>query len=114
MIAPAGVPVSLIALFDGANPARVAMSLYDDSGASPSLISGPLLMTPVVGNAYRSKVTFANGKTYIAFMGVYTDGTFTVLDPSFTDQEQAFSISAQYLTPPVQDVVGLVDCGGNT
>lgn len=113
MILPAGIPVSLTALFDGANAARVAMSLYDDSGSSPSLVSGPALMTPVVGNLFRSKVTLTGGKSYIAFMAVYTDGTFTSLDPVFSVQEQATAISAQY-PPPVQSVIGVVDCGGNS
>lgn len=112
MILPAGIPVNVSACFDGATAANVAMSVYDDSGTSPSLLSGPTLMTPVVGNAYRAKFTPVGGKLYVIFMGVYTSGAFSSLDPAFSAQQQSLAVQAQYTTPPVQDVIGVVDCNG--
>lgn len=114
MIVPAGIPVNVAACFNGATAAFVAMSVYDDTGASPSLVSGPALMTPVVGQGYRSKFTPTGGKLYLIFMAVYTNGGFGTLDPAFAELQQIQAVQAQYLTPPAQDVVGIVDCGVNS
>lgn len=61
----------------------VAMSVYDDSGASPTLVQGPSAMVNVVGNMYRAKFTPSANKTYLIFKAVYTSGAFTTLDSTY-------------------------------
>lgn len=109
-IIPASLPASFSAQFSAATPAYVAMSIYDDSGASPVLTQGPALMANVVSNIYRGKFTPTAGKTYVAVMAVYTDGTFTTIDTAFTEVTQTFM--AQNLPVP-QSVTGVVNCEGN-
>lgn len=111
MLLPAGVPLSFTAVFDSPS-LFVALSVYDDSGASPVLAQAPAAMAVVVGNVYRGKYTAAPGKSYIVVMAVYTSGAFTTLDPAYA--QQAVGVNAQYLTPPTQNVIGVVDCGGNS
>lgn len=115
-LAPAGLPINLPAVFPGANPAFVAMSVYDDTGTSPVLLLSPVLMAPVHADCYRGKFTPLVGKLYVAYMAVYTDGTFTTLDAAFAVYQQAFSVQGQYLTPSAGQLVGQVagdaGCGG--
>lgn len=120
-LAPSNVPLSFEVTFD--NPSlHVAMSVYDDSGVTPTLISGPLPMLNVVGNTYRAKFTGASGKNYIIFKAVYTDNSFTTLSPDYSQGSE--SIVVQDITPSgpgnvqgqviglVTDntVIGLVNC----
>lgn len=113
MLLPAGIPANFTAIFNNPTPAFVALSVYDDTGLTPVLLLSPTAMNQVTSNAYSGKFTPAAGKLYVVFMAVYTDATFTTLDNSFKTAEQAVPVVAQYLTPPVQNVVGLVDCGGD-
>lgn len=110
MFLPAGISANFTAVFASANPAFVAMSVYDDSGPTPQLLLSPVAMNLVKGNVYSQKFTPQTGKLYVVFMGVYTDATFVTLDPSFATAEQAFSVSAQYFNPAVASIVGTVDC----
>lgn len=71
----------------------VAMSVYDTSGISPVLVSGPAAMTSVVGNTYIGKFTPVNPKEYLIFKAVYTDGTLTTLSPDYSQSSE--SIIAQ-------------------
>lgn len=109
MFLPAGIPSSLTAVFNNPNPLFVAMSVYDDTGASPVLLLSPFAMTQVRSNVYRAKFTPASGKLYIAFMAVYTDATFATLDSAFSAVEQAVSVTAQNIFPTPQSVVGYVN-----
>lgn len=72
-----------------ANNLNVAMSVYDDSGGSPSLVQGPTAMDVVVGNMYRAKFTPDPAKTYLIFKAVYTDGTLTTLDSSYNSGSES-------------------------
>ncbi len=115
MLVPAGIPVNFTAIFDDPTPANVAMSVYDDSGSEPVLLLSPEAMSQVAGNAYRGKFTPEAGKLYVVFMAVYTNTSFNAFDPAYEASQQAVPVVAQYLTPPVQSVVGTVDCnGGNS
>lgn len=67
----------------------VAMKVFDDSGASPSLLT-TLPMTVFVGNSYRAKYTPAGGKTYLVHKAVYTDGTYTTLDSDYSAGTESF------------------------
>ncbi len=110
-LVPAGVALSFEVTFDQPS-LPVAMTVYDDSGANPVLLLSPFPMRLVYGNTYRAKFTPADGKSYILIKGVYTDGTFTDLDPSYSQGSE--SIYAQYINGQPGggtscDVVGIVD-----
>lgn len=85
----------------------VAMSVYDDSGGSPSLIQGPSAMTNVVGGTYRGKFTPAADKQYVVFKAVYTDGTFTTLHPDYSQSSETIVTA-----PAGADAVNVVKVGG--
>lgn len=110
MICQAGIPVNVTAIFTGPTPTNVAFSVYDDTGTLPSLVDSPIVMAQVAGNAYRAKFTPLPGKLYVIFMAAYTDGTFTSLDPTYAAIQQAVAIAPLPLMPPVQAVVGIVEC----
>lgn len=116
-IAPAGVPLTFEATFD-ADDLFVAMSVFDDSGEEPVQVLAPTAMDLVVGNTYRAKFT-AESKNYIILKAVYTNGSFTTLDPTYPQQSE--SIVAEYLNSSsggpilgfvdnLNPVVGLVNC----
>lgn len=90
-LAPAGVPLSFEVTFDSPS-LNVAMSIFDDTGASPVLISGPLVMTHVVNNTYRGKFTGAEFKNYIIIKAVYTDNTFTTLSPDYSQGSESIVV----------------------
>lgn len=110
MLIPAGIAVPFSAVFVGANPARVAMSVYDDSGSSPSLLLAPFLMNHTVGDVYSAKFTPVTNKSYVIVMAVYTDGTFTTVDGAFP--AQSAGANAQYISVPLQSMVGRVENTG--
>jgi hypothetical protein len=114
MLFPAGIPVNFTAVFNNPTPSRVALSVYDDTGATPVLLLSPVAMNQVNDNVYSGKFTPENGKQYVVFMAVYTDATFVTLDNSFKTAEQSVSVIAQYLTPQVQGVIGKVSCEGQS
>jgi hypothetical protein len=121
-LAPAAVPLSFEVTFDSPS-LYVAMSVYDTTTGSPTLISGPTAMQVLVGNTYFGRFTAAAGRAYVIFKAVYTDGTFTVLRTDYAQGTE--SIFAMEFPSPedipsncpiiglVQNpspVIGLVDC----
>ncbi len=91
----------------------VGMSVYDDSGPTPVLVAGPTAMLLVANYTYRGKFTVDLNKNYVIIKAVYTDDTYETLSPDYAQGSE--SVYAQYLTPPVQSVVGVIDCsGGNS
>lgn len=113
MICQVGIPVNFTAVFDGPTPANVAFSVYDDTGVTPVLLNSPVAMAQVAGNSFRGKFTPLAGKLYVVFMAAYTDTTFSSLDPTYAAIQQAVSLSPLTLLPPAQNVVGIIQCGGN-
>lgn len=108
MILPAGVPASFAT--SGNDPSlSIGLSVYDNSGASPELVYGPVLMTRFVGNAYQGKFTPLAGKTYLVFIAVYTDDSLENLASGY--EEQVESITGANLIASIQNVVGTIDCG---
>lgn len=105
-LAPAGIPLSFEVTYDR-DDLNVGMSVYDDTGSVPVLLLSPFAMLLVAGNTYRGKFTPQNGKSYIIIKAVYTDDTLTTVDEDYGQGSE--SIYSQYLTQPVQSVVGLVD-----
>lgn len=81
-LAPSGVSLTFEVTYDqpGLN---VAMSVYDTTGVSPSLVSGPTAMALVVGNTYYGKFQGSQGHTYVIYKAVYTDNTFTTVDTDY-------------------------------
>lgn len=113
MLLPAGISANFTAVFNAPTAAFVALSVYDDSGDAPVLLLSPVQMKQVKDNVFSGKFTPAAGKLYVVFMAVYTDATFGTLDPAFKTAEQSVPVTGQYLTPPVQSVVGVVACGND-
>lgn len=108
MLILAGISAAFSAVFVGADPAKVALSVYEVTGASPSLLLSPVLMKPVVGGSYSGKFTPDGGKSYVVVMAVYTSGAFSALDTDYDPQVAA--VNAEYLSHPVQSAVGVVNC----
>lgn len=70
---------------------NVAFTVLDDSGPTPVAIGAPAAMLNVMGGMYRAKFTPEFGKTYLVFMGVYTDNTFTTLQEGYFTASDAFT-----------------------
>lgn len=83
-----GVNCSFEVTFDSPS-LPVAMSVYDDSGVTPTLVQGPSAMLNVVGNTYRGKFTPTDGKQYIIFKAVYTNGSYTTLSPDYSQGSES-------------------------
>lgn len=105
---PAGVSLNFEVTFDVPG-LPVAMSVYDVSGVSPILVSGPTAMFAVVGNTYGGKFTALEAKSYIIVKAVYTDGTFTTLSSNYSQGSE--SIVAENLNGSSTNgaVIGIVD-----
>ncbi len=67
----------------------VGMSVYDDSGGSPSLVGSITTMDFVIGGTYRAKFTPSANKTYLIIKAVYTDGTLTTLHPDYNASSES-------------------------
>ena len=117
-LAPAGVSLSFEVTYDSPS-LYVAMSVYDDSGVSPVLISGPSAMLNWAGNSYRGKFTANPGISYLILKAVYTDGTFTTLSSNYSQGSE--SIKSEYLQDTIgncsiigfinnTEIIGLVNC----
>lgn len=88
--APFGVPLSFEVTLDPSLAGLVAMTVYDDSGASPALVAGPTAMALFQGGTFRAKFTASAGKPYLVVKSVYTDGTFTTLDTNWEAGSESF------------------------
>ena len=110
-LAPVGVSLTFEVTFD--SPAlHVGMSVYDNSGVSPVLVSGPALMNNLVGNTYQGKFTPPSAKPYIIFKAVYVDSGLTTLSPDYSQGSE--SIIGQVFSQPSTNstgctIVGLVE-----
>lgn len=77
-----GVPLSFEVTFD--NPSLfVGLAVFDDSGVSPIQVGLVIPMLNFSGLSYRGKFTPTAGKSYVFNKSVYTDGTYTTIDPSY-------------------------------
>ncbi len=122
-IAPVSVACSFEVTYDSPS-LHVGMSVYDDSGVSPVLVSGPSAMAHVVGNTYRAKFTPPAERPYIIFKAVYTDSGLTVLDDNYSQGSESIiaqstggastsnstGCSVVGVIDSNQSVVGLVNC----
>ena len=109
MLLPAGIPAGFSAVFGGATDANVAMTVFDVT-ASPSVAQAAAVMTPTIAAlSYFGRFTPQPGKIYQVFIAVYTDDTFATVNDSY--EPVFYDVTALYFNPPVQDVVGIVECG---
>jgi hypothetical protein len=60
------------------------------------------------GNSYFGRFTPLAAHQYIAFIAVYTDGTLTVINPSYDQETQTFEAMNWTVLPPVSTSVGVV------
>lgn len=95
-IAPANVACSFEVTFD-ANNLHVAMSVYDVTGSTPTLVQGPSAMQLVADYTYQGKFTPDAGSKYVIIKAVYTDNTFGTLSPDYAQGSE--SIVGQDFTP---------------
>lgn len=107
-LAPAGVALTFEVTFDSPS-LHVGMSVYDNSGANPVLVSGPSVMTNVVGNTYQGKFTPNLPKPYIIFKAVYTSSALLTLDPNYSQGSE--SIIAQVFSQPTSNSTGCTIVG---
>lgn len=102
-LAPSGVPLTFEVTFDR-DDLFVGMSVYDNSGVNPVLVSGPAIMSSVVGNTYQGKFTAPLPRPYIIFKAVYTDEELTTLSEDYSQGSE--SIIAQSLPQPTSNSAG--------
>lgn len=110
-LVPAGIALSFESTFNDPT-LSVALVAYDTTGVTPVLIAGPTEMDLVYGNTYSGKFTPLAGRSYVIVKSVYTDGTFTVLDPTFSaGSESIFAENIPTTTGSTagNNVVGIVD-----
>ncbi len=108
MLLPANVSSSFVTSSN--SPALfVGLSVYDNSGSNPALISGPTRMTNFAGNAYQGKYTPAVGN-FLILMAVYTDSSLTTLAPGYEQDVVSVTSVDLAFNVPVNSVVGYVDC----
>lgn len=102
----------------------VGMSVYDTSGSSPVLVSGPTAMMNVVGNTYYGSFIGVNNKSYVIYKAVYTDNTFETLDGNYSQGTESIvvetpggggggsSSSCEVIgvIVPNNTLIGLIDC----
>lgn len=106
MLLPANVSSSFVT--SGNSPSLfVGLSVYDNSGGNPVLVSGPTRMTNFAGNAYQGKYTTDIGN-FLVLMAVYTDSSLTTLMPGY--EQDVVAVTSMNLNVPVNGVVGYVDC----
>lgn len=122
-LAPAAVSLTFEVTYDSPS-LHVAMSVYDTTSSSPSLVSGATAMDNVVGYTYIGKFTPELNHTYLIFKAVYTDNTFDTLDTDYAAGTE--SIVAENISGgggggsgggavigfvlPSPTVIGLVQC----
>lgn len=111
-LAPANVVCSFEVTYDSPS-LHVGMSVYDDSGASPVLVSGPSVMAHVGNNTYRAKYTPDLDKLYVIIKAVYTDSGLTTLDDNYAQGSESIVSrdigGGSSVASAGCDVVGIVD-----
>lgn len=104
MIIPANISYGLSANFADSG-LFAGMKIFNTSTGAPVQITGLpgmvnniLPMTNVgVSNTYAAQFTGVNGNTYLFQFDVYTDGTYTAVDPAYPEQSK--TAYASFLKP---------------
>lgn len=108
-LAPAGAPISCEVTFDS-GALDVAMSVFDTTSGTPILVSGPTAMALVVDYTYFGIFTPVAGHSYVVLKAVYTDDTYTTLDPNHSQASESFYSQAQGGSGGGTDSPSLVGC----
>lgn len=115
--APSGVELSFEVSFDSPS-LYVGMSVYDTTGI-PVLVTGPNPMANVAGNTYVGKFTPSAGKSYLIVKMVYTNNSYSVVDPGYapgSETIQSGGVDVTYLVPSLAQTnktfVGLPQLSG--
>lgn len=109
-LVPSGIELPFEVTYD--DPALfVAMKVYDMTSGSPVLVAGPLAMSNIVGNTYAGKFMPLDDKPYLIHKAVYTDGTYTTLDPDHSQASETIigidlSIIPELSSDTIPDLVG--------
>jgi hypothetical protein len=110
MLLPAGVKAPF-STSSNSTGLFVGLTVYDTSGASPVLVSGPTLMSNYFGFCYQGSFIPTSGKQYLVVAAVYTDDTLSTINAGY--QQQSWEVTA-FTFPvnfgPVQSVVGIISC----
>lgn len=119
-IVPVGLPLGFEVTFDS-NSLEVAMRVFDDLGVQ---VGSPIQMINVFGNTYRGFFTPDDVKGFLIQKAVYTDNTYTTLDPNYSQGSETIiairiggassggcSVVGYVLNN--DEVVGLVDGSGD-
>ncbi len=91
-IIPAGIPAPFDVSFD--SPALfVGLNVFDVSSGIPVAVGGVIPMVNAPGsNSYAALFTPVSGKQYLFLKRVFTDNTYTAVDPEYgTGSESAYS-----------------------
>lgn len=117
-LAIAGVAQSFEVTFEPANdeeaPLPVAMSVYDTTNGTPTLVAGPTAMVNVPDtNTYTGQYLPTLNHAYLILKAVYTDGTFQTFDSNYSQgSETIFAIqnpSSPANPPSALSIIGLVN-----
>lgn len=73
------------------NLSFVALKVYDDSGASPVLLT-TLPMPNVFETVYRAKYTPSVVGTYLFYKAVYTDGAYATRDDNYSPNSESIQV----------------------
>lgn len=99
------------------NPLPVAMSVYDVTNGTPTLVAGPTAMTIVPStNSYFGGFAPILNHSYLILKAVYQDGTFAAFDDEYTQGSEtilAIANPSTPLNPPsVRSIIGIVNNTG--
>jgi hypothetical protein len=95
MIVPSGKPIAFeYSIYSGDAVRPVSMKIYDISTGTAVLVT-TVTMTHVFNGTYWGAYTFPDasvGKNYLIQKSVYTDGTFTAADGSYSPGSEMVEI----------------------
>lgn len=111
-VVAAGTPLSFeYGAYDEVGSLSVGMKVYDiTSIGSPTQVGSTIAMAHIFGGAYAALFTPAANKQYLIHKAVYTDGSFTTLDPNRSPGVETFFASntaGGVLTPA--DIMNIAD-----
>lgn len=87
-----GISLPFEVTFDSPSLAFVAMKVYDVT-VGEVLVATTSMVSVDSSSTYRAKFTADQNKSYVVRKNVYTDGTYTVIDP-----DHPFGSSESFLT----------------
>lgn len=83
--------------YDGQGTLSIAMKIYDISSLpTPATLIATVAMTHVFNGSYSGKYNFpaTGSKVYLVQISVYTDGTFTTLNSTYSPGSETVVVDA--------------------